>query len=94
MNAFLRDVHHYLFDVEFAPPGRTPVRIQRTIRERFGTVLRTPAITQPHIVVSHSMARLFCNGNGSSQARPPRLSRKNQIHARRRRVDGRDRIHR
>ncbi|HEY6613455.1 MAG TPA: hypothetical protein VIZ32_03025, partial [Vicinamibacterales bacterium] len=59
MNAFLRDVHHYLFDVEFAPPGRTPVRIQRTIRERFGTVLRTPAITQPHIVVSHSMGTVI-----------------------------------
>ena len=59
MNAFLSDVHHYLFDVEFAPPGRTPVRIQRTIRERFGTVLRTPAITQPHIVVSHSMGTVI-----------------------------------
>ena len=35
MDAFLRDVHHYLFDVEFAPAGRTPVRIQQTIRERF-----------------------------------------------------------
>ena len=59
MNAFLSDVHHYLFDVEFAPPGRTPVRIQRTIRERFGTVLRTPAIMQPHIVVSHSMGTVI-----------------------------------
>src|SRR4029434_2052506 len=59
MNAFLSDVHHYLFDVEFAPPGRTPVRIQRTIRERFGTVLRTPAITQPHVVVSHSMGTVI-----------------------------------
>jgi hypothetical protein len=59
MNAFLRDVHHYLFDIEFGPPGRTPVRIQRTIRERFGTVLRTSGITQPHIVISHSMGTVI-----------------------------------
>jgi hypothetical protein len=59
MDAFLRDVHHYLFDVEFAPPGRTAVRIQRTIRERFGTVLRTSGITQPHIVISHSMGTVI-----------------------------------
>ena len=35
MDVLLRDVHHYLFDVEFAPPGRQAVQIQQTIRERF-----------------------------------------------------------
>lgn len=59
MNAFLRDVHHYLFDVEFAPPGRPPVRIQRAIRERFVKALQSPLVTRPHIVVSHSMGTVI-----------------------------------
>jgi hypothetical protein len=59
MNAFLRDVHHYLFDVEFAPPGGTPVPIQRTIRQRFVDGLRAPMCTRPHVVVSHSMGTVI-----------------------------------
>lgn len=59
MNAFLRDVHHYLFDVVYAPPGRTPVPIQRTIRRRFVDALAAPTITRPHIVVSHSMGTVI-----------------------------------
>jgi hypothetical protein len=60
MSAFLRDVHHYLFDVEFAPEGRPPlVRIQKTIRQRFIDALCAPAISRPHIVVSHSMGTVI-----------------------------------
>jgi hypothetical protein len=59
MNAFLRDVHHYLFDVEFAPPGGTPVPIRRTIRQRFVDGLRAPMCTRPHVVVSHSMGTVI-----------------------------------
>jgi pimeloyl-ACP methyl ester carboxylesterase len=59
MDAFLRDVHHYLFDVEFAPPGRTPVRIQKTIRERFIDAVCGQAVTRPHVVVSHSMGTVI-----------------------------------
>jgi pimeloyl-ACP methyl ester carboxylesterase len=59
MNAFLRDVHHYLFDVEYAPPGRKPVPIQRTIRQRFVDALCAPTVTRPHIVVSHSMGTVI-----------------------------------
>jgi hypothetical protein len=59
MNTFLRDVHHYLFDVEFAPPGRTPMPIQRTIRERFVTALGSPQVTRPHVVISHSMGTVI-----------------------------------
>jgi pimeloyl-ACP methyl ester carboxylesterase len=59
LNAFLRDVHHYLFDVEYAPPGRMAVPIQRTIRQRFVEALHTPTITRPHIVVSHSMGTVI-----------------------------------
>lgn len=59
MNALLRDVHHYLFDVEFAPPGRSPVHIQQAIRRRFVDALNAPGITGPHIVVSHSMGTVI-----------------------------------
>jgi hypothetical protein len=59
MNALLRDVHHYLFDVEFAPPGKTPVRIQQTIRRRFVEALAAPGIGSPHVVVSHSMGTVI-----------------------------------
>jgi hypothetical protein len=59
MSAFLRDVHHYLFDVEHAPPGRPPTRIQQTIRRRFLEALAVPGITGPHVVVSHSMGTVI-----------------------------------
>lgn len=58
LNAYLRDVHHYLFNVTFAPQGRTPVPIQDVIRERFVAALATP-VTRPHIVISHSMGTLI-----------------------------------
>lgn len=59
MNAFLRDVHHYLFDVEFAPANGTPVRIQQVIRKRFVDAVCAPAVSRPHIVVSHSMGTVI-----------------------------------
>jgi hypothetical protein len=60
METFLRDVHHYLFDVEFAPPGRPPpVHLQQTIRRRFVDALTAPGITGPHVVVSHSLGTVI-----------------------------------
>ena len=59
MNAYLRDVHHYLFDVEFAPAGRPPVRIQQTIRKRFVDLICAADVSRPHIVVSHSMGTVI-----------------------------------
>jgi hypothetical protein len=59
MSVLLRDVHHYLFDVEFAPPGKSPVPIRRTIRARFLEALSAPGITGPHVVVSHSMGTVI-----------------------------------
>jgi hypothetical protein len=59
MDAFLRDVHHYLFDVEFGPPGRPPVPIQKTIRERFIGSVCGKAVTRPHVVISHSMGTVI-----------------------------------
>jgi hypothetical protein len=59
MNAFLRDVHHYLFDIEYGPPGRPAVRIQQVIRRRFLDALCEPAVSRPHVVVSHSMGTVI-----------------------------------
>jgi hypothetical protein len=59
MNAFLRDVHHYLFDVEYGPSGRPAVHIQQTIRQRFLEAVCAPAVTRPHVVVSHSMGTVI-----------------------------------
>ncbi len=59
MNAFLRDVHHYLFDVEYALPGRAAVRIQQVIRKRFIEVVCAPAVSRPHVIVAHSMGTVI-----------------------------------
>ena len=59
LNAFLRDVHHYLFDVEYAPAGGTPTRIQQTIRQRFVDVLGASSVTRPHVVVAHSLGTVI-----------------------------------
>ncbi|MFL6547300.1 MAG: hypothetical protein ACJ8OJ_01310 [Povalibacter sp.] len=59
MDVFLRDVHHYLFDVEFAPPGKPAVHIQQTIRKRFVDAVCSVKTTGPHIVVSHSMGTVI-----------------------------------
>ena len=59
MSVLLRDVHHYLFDTEFGPPSRPAVRVQQTIRKRFVEALAAPGITEPHVVVSHSMGTVI-----------------------------------
>ena len=59
LNAYLRDVHHYLFDVEFAPAGGTPVRIRQTIRKRFVDAVSGAGVSRPHVVVSHSMGTVI-----------------------------------
>src|SRR5262245_7801757 len=59
MNAFLRDVHHYLFDVEYGVPGRPPVHIQQTIRKRFVDAVCATEVSRPHVIVSHSMGTVI-----------------------------------
>lgn len=59
MAVLLRDVHHYLFDKEYAPPGKQPVHIQQTIRRRFVDALSAPGITSPHVVVAHSLGSVI-----------------------------------
>ena len=57
--AFLRDVHHYLFDVEHVPRHGTTFWVQQEIRRRFLAKLTDPAVTRPHIVVAHSMGTVI-----------------------------------
>jgi hypothetical protein len=59
MAVLLRDVHHYLFDREFGPPGRQAVRIRQTIRQRFVDALGEQPVSGPHVVVSHSMGTVI-----------------------------------
>jgi len=59
LDAYLRDLHHYMFDVQFAPPGKKPVHIRKAIRERFVGALSSPDVSRPHIVVSHSMGTII-----------------------------------
>lgn len=57
LDTFLRDVHHYLFNVTFAPPGMPPLPIQTTIRQCF--VEHLAGRSRPHVVVSHSMGTVI-----------------------------------
>jgi hypothetical protein len=60
MKRLLRDVHHYLFDVEHTPrPGAT-YRVQDEIRQRVLRALQAGAARPgPHVVVSHSMGTVI-----------------------------------
>jgi hypothetical protein len=60
MRRLLRDVHHYLFNVEFSPrPGET-FKVQDEIRGRMIRALKDGAAKPgPHIVVSHSMGTVI-----------------------------------
>lgn len=60
MRRLLRDVHHYLFNVEYTPrPGQT-FRVQDEIRGRMIRALEEGAARPgPHIVVSHSMGTVI-----------------------------------
>lgn len=58
LGAFLRDVHHYLFDVKSEPRPGEFYRVRRTLRERFIESLRA-ASSGPHVVVSHSLGTVI-----------------------------------
>lgn len=60
MKKLLRDVHHYLFNVDYSPrPGAT-FKVQDEIRGRMIRALQEGAKQPgPHIVVSHSMGTVI-----------------------------------
>jgi hypothetical protein len=59
MEAWLRDVHHYLFNVEFSPRPGDVYRVRDEIRRRVVTSLSSRDATSPHILVSHSMGTVI-----------------------------------
>ena len=63
MKALLRDVHHYLFNVEHSPRPGQRYRVQDEIRSRLITTLREDAKANagngPHVLMSHSMGTVI-----------------------------------
>jgi hypothetical protein len=57
--AFLRDVHHYLFNVEWRPRPGALFQVRDEIRHRFVSALNADTVSRPHIVVSHSMGTVI-----------------------------------
>jgi pimeloyl-ACP methyl ester carboxylesterase len=58
MEAYIRDTHHYLFNVSYSPRPGTTFSVQKEIRERFVKAL-SQVKDHPHIVVSHSMGTVI-----------------------------------
>ena len=57
---FLRDVHHYLFNVAFSPRPGVEYSVQDEIRGRFIAALkRGTASPPPHVVIAHSMGTVI-----------------------------------
>ncbi len=60
MEEYLRDVHHYLWNVRFSPSSQPPVRIRETIRGRFVHELESArSRNRDLILVSHSMGTVI-----------------------------------
>jgi predicted alpha/beta hydrolase family esterase len=60
MKKLLRDVHHYLFNVESSPRAGVTYRVQDEIRRRMTAALADGAARPgPHVVVSHSMGTVI-----------------------------------
>jgi hypothetical protein len=60
MKIFLRDVHHYLFDVEFTPRPHDTHKIRTEIRRRAIAALREGDATDgKHIIVCHSLGTVI-----------------------------------
>jgi len=56
MRAFLRDVHHYLYDVEFSPRVGESFQVRRDVRARTVTALTNDGpMPRPHVVIGHSL---------------------------------------
>lgn len=59
LEAFLRDAHHYLFDVEHRPrPGQT-FRVRQEINRRFVEAVAAVPQAARHVVVGHSLGSVI-----------------------------------
>ena len=60
MELFLRDVHHYLFDVEFSPRPDETYRIRQEVRKRtIEALTRGSEKSGPHVLVGHSLGTVI-----------------------------------
>jgi len=60
MKKLLRDVHHYLYNVDFSPRPGVTYKVQDEIRSRMIKALKEGAGNPgPHVVVSHSMGTVI-----------------------------------
>jgi hypothetical protein len=63
MKVLLKDVHHYLFNVDYSPRPGDNYKVQDEIRTRLVTALQRDAESNagrgPHVLVSHSMGTVI-----------------------------------
>lgn len=59
MRRFIRDAHHYLFNVEHSPRSGVTYRVQSEIRDRFVRALTEAPSLGPHVVVAHSLGSVI-----------------------------------
>jgi hypothetical protein len=60
MSAYLRDVHHYLWNVTFSPRQGEEFAVQTEIRRRVREALQSAAESgPPHVLVAHSMGTVM-----------------------------------
>lgn len=59
MARFVRDAHHYFFNVEFSPRPGAIFRVRDELRRRFLDCLRSAPQTDRTVIVSHSMGTII-----------------------------------
>lgn len=59
MKSFLRDAHHYLYDVEHAPRPGEKYRVRQEIRRRFVEAVSRVPQGATHLVVGHSLGSVI-----------------------------------
>lgn len=59
MRAFIRDAHHYLFNVEYSPRLGTKYHVRQELRERFVSTVTKAKKDGPVIVVAHSLGTVI-----------------------------------
>jgi hypothetical protein len=72
MAVFLRDVHHYLFDVDYEVRPGERYHVQQEIRRRFQEAAAS-ASSSPHVVVAHSMGTVISYDNLKRVASSPEI---------------------
>jgi hypothetical protein len=58
MARFVRDAHHYFFNLDWSPRKDRTYRVRDEMRKRFLERLRAAASSRPVVVVSHSMGTI------------------------------------